>query len=126
MIVALLIGFFIGAISGATIMLVAVRKQASRPAPRKIEHKPIIHMRGHEPAWFGSKYCEGDFCVTVEKSPGVWERKNACYVDQDGRYWCERHLPKTTKVADRASRDITKDGHCVTHDYKCPRPWEPY
>ena len=128
MIATLLIGFFIGAISGGIFMLVETRKQAPRPAPRKIEHKPIIHMRGHEPMWFKDKYCGERGCVSieVEGKPGYWHRTSACYVDQDGNYWCEKHLPPTTRVADRAAGQETEDGHCVMHDHKCPKPWEPY
>lgn len=127
----MLAGLILGLIGGAgltALFFLEVARQKPPPKPRRIEHKPIIHMRGHEPAWFSNKYCQANMCVStqVEGKKDMWHRKNACYVDQDGQYWCELHLPPNTRVAERTARQETEDGRCVTHDHKCPKPWEPY
>ena len=62
----------------------------------------------------------------VEDKPGHFYKRNAAYVDQDGHYWCEKHLPKKTKIAERMCTDPNEQGVCVIHDYPCPKPWAPY
>lgn len=113
--------FLVGAVAGSIFTMAADFHKETR---RK-EHKPIIHMRGHQPAWFVKCYCEEPGCSGLY-ADGLWRGMQACYLDQDGHYWCERHLPADTRVAERAAHHQTEDGRCVTHDYKCPKPWEPY
>lgn len=134
MVGGLVFSLIVGAVVGAFGALTLVAKTAAGRRlviPRLPTHepkKPIIHMRGHTPSWFGSNYCEAWGCwqSEVPDRPGHYYRSNACYVDQDGHYWCERHLPKDTKIAERASKDATEDGRCVIHDCECPKPWAPY
>lgn len=127
------LGLIAGAVLGAIGALLLVVRQAAAgrlgvgrglwPKP----HKTVIHMRGHEPAWFAKKYCQVPNCVSTMTADGqAWHRRNACYVDQLGQYWCELHLPKDTKIAERAALQETEDRRCVIHDCKCPNPWEPY
>lgn len=127
-----LLGLTVGVVVGAigALMLVArtaaARSFVNRRVPALEPQKPTIHMRGHTPAWFRGFYCEKRGCPQVWIDREGWRTGPACYVDQDGRYWCEHHLPATTRVAERSAMHETKDGHCVIHDHKCPKPWEPY
>lgn len=113
--------FLAGICAGVALNLALLSKQ-KKIGPRKLE--TIIHMRGHRPAWYAKSSCENRSC-SVWHGNG-WGAAKACYLDQDGRYWCEHHLPADTKVAERAALDETEDGRCVRHDWKCPKPWEPY
>lgn len=118
--------FVIGVTTGLVAVTVCQASQLEKPTRKG--GKPVVHMRGHTPAWFKNAYCQADYCFAgeVEDKPGHFYKRNAAYVDQDGHYWCEKHLPKATKIAERMCTDPNEQGVCVIHDYPCPKPWAPY
>lgn len=75
-----------------------------------LKRRPILHVRGLTVKYYDS-YCANSGCTRL-----------AHYLDQDARYWCERHLPEDTIVADRASGGYNEI--CTVHGALCAPAWD--